>query len=134
MDSNLHMVRADVISSQLLFGNNVKPSASISPSLTNRWSSDCSISLIGRNKTKWMERNTFMIDGFEKRMDYYVDFGDGQCKRVLSRKFHYQYDKSGVFNMRLYIKAGDNMIPVCAHKIEVENMSLSATLRSISLF
>jgi len=127
------MVRADIISSQLLFGNTPQPSAS-SYNAANKWSSDCRISLIGRNRTKWMERNTFMIDGFDKRMDYYVNFGDGHSKRVLSRKFHYQYSRTGVFQIRLYIKAGDNMIEVCSHKIEVENTSLVATLRSISLF
>jgi len=127
------ITRADVISSAVLF-DNIGMRAQNKENNSARWSSDSSTCIIGRNRARWMERTTFLIEGFDKRMDYYVDLGDGHCKRILARKFHYQYDKAGSYEMTLYIKAGDNMLPVCQHKIQVENQSLTATLRSISLF
>ena len=123
--------RADLLNSQLFF--NLKVQSGRVQDM-ERWSTSSNIQLLSKGRAKKMERIAFLIDGFDKLQDYYVDFGDGNCKRVLARKFHYQFAGTGIFDVVLYLRAGDSMIPISSQKIRVEHVSLAATLRSISLF
>jgi hypothetical protein len=124
-------LRADLLDSQLFF--NLKVQSGRLQDF-DRWSSSSNIQLLSKERAKKMERMAFLIDGFDKQQDYYVDFGDGNCKRILARKFHYQFSSTGTFDVVLYLRAGDSMIPISSQKIRVEHVSLAATLRSISLF
>lgn len=130
MENTALFTRADIVDCQLFLSNAAKRQDLNS----SQWSTDSSIQLLGRPYCKKYDRCTFEVDGFDKSMDYFVDLGDGHGKRILNRKFHYQYMSAGDYTIQLYIKAGDNMIPVSDHTIRVEESSLYSTLRSISLF
>jgi hypothetical protein len=135
MQVNEVIFRADIVSSQLFFNANcLQDNEQESEGISQKWSTATNISLYGPHRSRLFERLTFLIVEFEPEMDYYADFGDGNCKRILSRKFHYQYSKTGNYAVTLYTKAGDSMIPLCSSRIHVEGMTLAGALRSISFF
>lgn len=130
MENTALFTRADIVDCQLFLSKVDNDSNATN----NQWSTDSSICLIGRPHSRIYERCAFEVDGFDKSMDYFVDFGDGHGKRILSRKFHYQYMTPGQYNITLYIKAGETMIPLSTHHMRVEDNSISGAIRSISLF
>lgn len=125
MQSNHFMCRADIM-----------PVISTFPNWDRQQIGSCqtNITLVGREKSKVMERLTYLIDGFEERMDYYVDFGDGHCRRILGRKFHYQFENPGVYLLRLMTREGDQMLPICSKCIEVHDISWKSILHSLNVF
>jgi hypothetical protein len=90
--------------------------------------------LIGREKAKMWERLTFLIDGFDPRVNYFVDFGDGHSRRILGRKFHYQYDAPGLYTLILTMREGDQILPVCEKMIDIQDFSWKSILHSLNLF
>ncbi len=126
MTNSTLILRGDVLSSIDLFPNtNAHQGQLVTQS---------HIKLIGRQRARNMERLTFLIDGFDEKMTYFIDFGDGNCRRILGRKFHYQYQKAGLFNMLLSFREGDQMLPVCDHRIEIMDFSWKSVLNALNMF
>ncbi len=126
MPTNVTLMRGDVLPNVGLFpvGLGAKPS----------WTTQSHISMIGRERAKLMERLTFLIDGFDEKMNYFIDFGDGHARRVIGRKFHYQFEKAGMYTLTLSTREGEQMLPVCVHNIEITDLSWRSVLHSLNLF
>lgn len=90
--------------------------------------------LVGNAKGRVMDRQSFLIQGFDPDRDYYVDLGDGNIKRVLARKFHYQYEQKGRYQLTLLCREGEEFKPVHSRQMTIESASVLDTLRSLSLF
>lgn len=128
------IARGDLLSSKQLFQGPVSVKDLDIQTSASAWTSKTNISIVGRERAKQMERLTFMIDHFDESMDYYVDLGDGNSRRVLGRKFHYQYGQSGQFTLKLYTKAGETMIPICVHQVSIEQFSIFDAIRNLNFF
>jgi hypothetical protein len=126
MPTNVTLMRGDVLPNAGLFpaGLVTKPA----------WTTQSHIMLVGRERARVMERLTFLIDGFDEKMNYFIDFGDGNARRVLGRKFHYQFEKAGYYTLTLSIREGEQMLPVCMHRIEIADVSWRSVLHSLNLF
>jgi len=126
MPTTTLIARGDIMSASMLFPANLPHEKPLS--------SKCHVWLIGRSRARVLERLTFLIDGFDPRMNYFIDFGDGNCRRILGRKFHYQFEREGFFRMMLSIREGEQMLPICTHDLQIEDHSWKAALRSLNLF
>ncbi len=67
------------------------------------------------------EKITIAIDGYNKKANYKIDFGDGKNQAVKAKKISHIYKKAGIYTIQLSMSYQDEPTQTILKKIDIDS-------------